>query len=501
MKIKKLLLPVFVLAFAFSSCTKDDIEPNKLNPGEETGEEEEEEEVGNLEVENFIWNGLNEIYLYKADVKELGDTYFASQDAKDTFLEKFETPEDAFYDLLSNQDRFSFIVDDYEALLNNFAGVNTTNGMQTSLYLYSGNKVFGIVTYVLPNTSAEENGIKRGDIFTSIDGVDMDQNNYQDLLAKNSYEIDINYLNGNTITPTGNSVTLSKKEYSTNPVYLTKVLEVGGSKIGYLMYNSFTATYDSELNSAFAEFKAAGVTDLVLDLRYNGGGSVATAVGLAGMITGQFKGEIFLKEQWNEKYQTAWDPESYLYRFSDNIILNRGTSNQTSELLNSLNLNRIYVLTTDRSASASELVINGLEPYIDVVQVGDVTTGKFQASVTLFDSPAMTNTTNINKNHTYAIQPLVFKSANSEGKSDYVDGLTPDLEVLEDLANLGTLGDPQEPLLKAALDHISGKTQDQKHRAEAFQRSTRFKFVGEPEMNDPTYQKMYIEELPSQREF
>src|SRR5690606_22570566 len=179
---------------------------------------------------------------------------------------------------------------------------------------------------------------------------------------------------------------------------------------------------------------------------------------------------------------------------------NRGSENEVAELINSLNLNKVYVLTTGRTASASELIINGLEPYIDVVQIGKTTVGKFQASVTLFDSPGMTNTTNVNKNHTYAIQPLVFKSANAEGKSDYVNGLTPDLEISEDLGNMGTLGDPQEPFLKAALNHIAGVAQDQKHREEALEKLNRYDFVGQKGMDEPGFQKMYIEELPSQLE-
>ena len=493
MKIKKLLFPVLASIVLLGSCTKDDIEPKEPGTGEEG-------EVVNLEVENFIWKGLNEIYLYKADVPELANNYFTTPSQKTDFLKGFGSPEKAFDGLLATQDRFSFIVPDYVSLMNSFAGVNTTEGMEFLLYTYAGDNVFGIVTYVLPNTSAEEEGVKRGDIFTSIDGVKMNVNNYRDLLDKDAYVIDINYLDGNTITPTGKSVSLTKKEYSTNPVYKTEIIEVNGSKVGYLMYNSFTASYDGALNAAFGEFKTAGVTDLVLDLRYNGGGSVATAAGLASMITGQYKGEIFLKEQWNAKYQNAWEPESYLYRFNDQIVLNRGSENEVAELINSLNLNKVYVLTTGRTASASELIINGLEPYIDVVQIGKTTVGKFQASVTLFDSPGMTNTTNVNKNHTYAIQPLVFKSANAEGKSDYVNGLTPDLEISEDLGNMGTLGDPQEPFLKAALNHIAGVAQDQKHREEALEKLNRYDFLGQKGMDEPVFQKMYIEELPSQLE-
>lgn len=90
------------------------------------------------------------------------------------------------------------------------------------------------------------------------------------------------------------------------------------------------------------------------------------------------------------------------------------------------------------------MVINGLDPYIKVVQIGETTTGKFQASVTLYDSPNFGRTA-ANTAHTYAIQPLVLKSVNSVGVSDYILGLDPDYLISEDFENLGQLGDPEEP--------------------------------------------------------
>ncbi|MGK4567438.1 S41 family peptidase [Flavobacterium sp. 3HN19-14] len=106
---------------------------------------------------------------------------------------------------------------------------------------------------------------------------------------------------GGNFTPNGASVNLTKTELTENPVFIKKVIPVGTHKVAYLMYNGFTANFDSQLNAAFGEFTAAGATDLVLDLRYNGGGSVKTATRLASMITGQFTGQLFAKEQWNAK--------------------------------------------------------------------------------------------------------------------------------------------------------------------------------------------------------
>jgi C-terminal processing protease CtpA/Prc len=215
------------------------------------------------------------------------------------------------------------------------------------------------------------------------------------------------------------------------------------------MYNGFYANYDTQLNDAFGQLAAQGITDFVLDLRYNGGGSVQTATRLASMITGQFKDQIFAKEKWNAKINAAYetnDPESLNNRFVDNIS---GTK------LNSLNLGKVYILTSDGTASASELIINGLAPYITVVQIGDYTVGKNVGSVTLYDSESFTKS-KVNPNHKYAMQPLVLKIVNSAGFGEYTDGLKPTYEQLEYITNLGVLGDPSEPLLNTAISKITG---------------------------------------------
>ncbi|WP_051205338.1 S41 family peptidase [Salinimicrobium xinjiangense] len=490
MKMKNLpLWTVFLFSLIFTSCSKEDeIHEQNLSPANPV---EETAEVADLEVEDFIYAGLNEIYLYKADVPLLADAYFDSDAEKNDFLSSFGTPEKLFEDLLSSQDRFSFLTDDYNALEDSFNGISSsTAGMKFGLGRISGsNYLFAFLQYVIPGTSAAEAGLTRGTIFTEVNGQKLTLNNFSSLLAADSFTINIGYVENGTLKLTDQTVTLTQGSYSANPVHLIKTLNVDGKKIGYLMYNSFIANYDDELNKAFAQLKSEGINELVLDLRYNGGGSVESAVDLASMITGQFKGEIFMKEQWNEKYQTYFEqnePERIINRFDNNI--------RTGAAINSLNLSKVYILTTASTASASELIINGLEPYIDVVQVGETTTGKFQASVTLYDSDDFSKD-GINKNHTYAMQPLVLKSANAVGKTDYVNGLDPDIDLSENIGNLGTLGDPEEPLLRAAINHILGKPQQeatsQEKRAEE-----NFRTVGESGMNNSGYQKMFVDELP-----
>ncbi|MGY5850130.1 S41 family peptidase [Salegentibacter sp. F14] len=489
MRYQSIIILSFLSIFFFS-CEKE--EEALINELTETKIESENSSTntGELEVEQFVYRGMKDIYLYKAQVPSLGNEYFESNYERDDYLQNFSSPEDLFDALTYSQDRFSFITDDYQALEDRFDGVSSsTAGMDFGLgRIGTSNKVFGYIRYVIPGTSAEAENLRRGMVFTEVNGQELNLNNFNALLEDDNLKINIGKIEEGTIIMSDKTAQLSRNQYTENPVHNHKVFDNDGQKIAYLMYNSFTGNFDAELNAVFAEFKAEAVNDLVLDLRYNGGGSVESALDLASMITGQFKGEIFLKEQWNKEYQESFqanDPERLLNRFDAKI--------RTGEAINSLNLSKVYVLTTRSTASASELIINGLEPYIDVIQIGDHTTGKFQASVTLYDSPDY-GKSNASDNHSYAIQPLVFKSANANGKTDYIDGLEPDIQYIESPGNLGALGDPEEPLLATALNQILGKSQMKRPED---QRKTleKFKTIGESGMNDIGFQRMYIDGL------
>ena len=183
---------------------------------------------------------------------------------------------------------------------------------------------------------------------------------------------------------------------------------------------------------------------MVLDFRYNGGGSIQTAAYLGSMVTGQFSGQVYSKLFYNENLED--NNRDYLFT---NTIEGLGA-------INSLNLSRVYVLTTNRrTASASELVINSLGAYIDVVVIGENTVGKTQASVTIYDSPNLTFE-NVNPNHNYALQPLIANSTNVNNELVPASGLTPNIELTERPNTLGTLGNIEEPLLSAAINDILG---------------------------------------------
>lgn len=431
---KTLFLLLLTVSTLLVSCFKDN--DDSIQP------------ASAVEIQEFIWRGLNFFYLYKADTPELADDAFATNDEFIAFLNTFSSPESFFDFLKSPQDRFSLLVSDFNELENALAGITINNGMEFGLIFYPDNSgnVFGYVRYILPNSDAESKGLQRGIIFNTIDGQQIDEDNFSGLLSPDTYTIGLATFDGQNITPTGESVELTKSEFMEDPIHVSTTLDINGQKIGYLMYNAFTNEFDAQLNSVFAQFQSDGVTELVLDLRYNGGGSVRTAIYLASMITGQFTGQTFFTEQWNADRQAEFAEDGVFV----SSFVNGG------EAINSLNLTTVYVLTTSKTASASELVINGLAPYINVVQIGDNTTGKYQASFLMYDSPNFQKSTELNPNHTYAMLPLVFQTANADGFTDFEDGLIPDIDQIEDYSNLGILGDPAEPLLATAIQEITG---------------------------------------------
>lgn len=409
-----------------------------------------------IEIQDFIWQGLNLFYLWQENVPKLDDSKIIDQTEYVNFLKGNPNPDDFFESLIYNRetvDKWSWIVDDYIELENSFAGVSKSNGVDFGLVLFSGsNDIFGYVRMILPNSDASDKNIKRGDIFTTVNGETLNLSNYADLLFNSdmdTYTLDLSEITNNTVVPTGVSVALTKFEYTENPVFITKTFIENGHKIGYLMYNSFTANFDDELNDAFLYFKNEAITDLILDFRYNPGGRVSTAGSLASMVTGQFNGQLFTMERWNSKLQKEIEdsnPEWLTNNFSDKM--------DNGNTINSLNLNKVHIIITGSSASASELVINGLNPYIDVVTVGEKSVGKYVASVTLYDSSDF-GRDGANSRHKYAMQPIVLEEVNKLGVNDK-DGFDPDIFLEEDLANLGKLGEYNEPLLRAAINDILG---------------------------------------------
>jgi len=454
------IIILFIISVVFVNCDKS-----------------EDGIPADLEIENFVWGGLNAYYLWQNDVPDLSDLRFSNQNELNGFLEGYSSPEDLFNNLLytaengypeneKGYDRFSWIVDDYIALENAFQGISLSNGMEFVLFLENGSNTnaYGVVRYVVPGSDAETKGVLRGMVFNNVDGTQITTINYQDLLfgTNTDYTINLADFNGGNPVLNGNNIALSKSQLQENPVAIVKTFTEGAKKIGYLLYNQFASSYDGELNTAFATLQAEGINELIIDLRYNGGGSVQTATYLGSMVTQEPTTSVYAQQVWNEKVMENNDASDFLNYFTDNITNTDENGNVIlNEAINRLNLTNVYFIVTEDTASASELVINALSAYITVNLVGEQTVGKQVGSITLYDSDGYGRYgDNLNVNHTYAMQPIVLEIKNANGEND-PNGYVPDVLLSEDFGqisgaiNLGILGDRTEPLLDRTIDFIT----------------------------------------------
>lgn len=460
MKTRYLIL--IFLSFISLSC-KDDFD-DVIEPSE------------TAEIQNFVWRAMNELYLYKEDSPDLANDRFASSEEFTEFLKSYNSPENLFEHLLASQDRFSIIVDDYTALENSLDGLTETTGIRISyIQESSSNQVFGFIRYVLSGSSAAEKGLERGMIFDQINGESLTaDSNFQELTSGENYSIRLAEFSDDELISTDETISLQKRMLQENPIHYSDVLDFDTAQIGYLVYNNFRGEYDAELNAIFRNFQTDHIDELIIDLRYNSGGSVESCKDLASMITGLYNNQVFAKQKFNANSV----PVDILF----------DTKIRNGEQINSLGLSKVYILTSRQSASASELLINSLNAYIDVVQIGETTVGKFEASRTVYDAPNYTRR-NANIGHTYALQPLISKLENANGHGDYVDGLVPQHMITENFKNAKAFGDLSETLLSKTLSIIGISTDENRSYHSS---DEDFEILFEDDQNQSTYQRMYL---------
>jgi carboxyl-terminal processing protease len=364
-----------------------------------------------------------------------------------------EDPESYFYSLLNSSDKFSYITDDAEAIKEETSGTIIAMGFSSSFGVFTNtNNLFAIVEYVYANSPAEKAGLKRGDIVLQVNGENLTENNYLDITDQNGLSLSLGKFNGRSIEETNETISINEGIIDLDPVIHHEVKFVEGEKVGYLVFVDFLAGENEKwlnsLGNALGEMKAEGISQLIVDLRYNPGGEVFVAEYLASALAPLSvvnNKEILVRFEYNENLQEYF--EDRRVQNSSNLI-SRFTQNE-----NNLNLNEIIFLTTGNTASASELVINGLKPYMGVTVIGEPTFGKFYGSFVLYDE-------NEPPEHNWAIAPVVLKYANANGVTDFVNGLTPDIIIEDDLLNAKSFGDETDPMLATALSWIKGEIID-----------------------------------------
>jgi carboxyl-terminal processing protease len=316
-------------------------------------------------------------------------------------------------------DRWSFVTeyDEYIAYIQNSEFVGYGFG---SRFDADGNLRVSFVFNTVPMWGA---GVRRGWIIKAINNVNITpESNWSSLLGPAERGV------SNTFTylkPDGEEVklTFEKQVVTMNTVLHYDVLQAGSAKVGYMVLQGFTGTTDKELETVFNLFKQEQVTELILDMRYNGGGLTSVAKKISSMIGGKdLAGKPFTKYVYNSKKSN-----------------NNRTELFTNEA-NSLEINRLITIATRSTASSSELVINGLRPYMNVHIVGDNTYGKpMGANIFRFNTK-------------WAMVPITFKTVNANNQGEYFEGLPADIMAADGIAF--PFGDPNEPSLKAALSFI-----------------------------------------------
>jgi carboxyl-terminal processing protease len=297
------------------------------------------------------------------------------------------------------------------------------------------------VAYTEPNTPATAAGIARGARVLSVDGADAVNGASVDALnagvsparANETHSFTFQDFNGNI-----RAVNLTSQIIVSTPVQNVKVIATPTGSVGYLLFNDHLATSESQLIDAITQLKAAGVTDLVIDVRYNGGGYLGIASELAYMVAtpAATTGTVFERLLFNRKNPFGLTPVEAATPFH---AVSRGYSTTPGQALPQLGLSRVTLLTGPGTCSASESIANGLRGVnVQVALVGEATCGKPYGFLPQ-DNCGTTY---------FAIQ---FNGVNNKGFGDYSDGLAPTCQVADDFGR--ALGDPLEGRLAAALSY------------------------------------------------
>ncbi len=465
----KVKLAFLLLLLSFLNACKDTKDDNdNPNPSVLTDDEF---------TNQWAYNKMKSLYLWNTELPSSPDY------TKD--------PETFFKSILYNYgnvngDRFSWIEEDTskktKAL---YADTNLgfecipTNYFPTST---SSNTSIGFfVVYVYEGSDAYKKGLRRGQVIYKVGNTNITYSNYSTLL-KDVSSATLSVYNNNGVQVTLSSIQTAEQKKS--PVFISKVITATtGAKIGYLMYTGFERNsddkddnyeYDIELIESIRTLNSQGITDFVLDLRYNPGGYLTSAMNLASALVPNRKASnVFAKETYNTHFQDSivkkYGANSLNEYFLDKVY-------GTNTAIPNLNLTRLYVIAGEYTASASELVMHALKPYMTVVHIGETTVGKDKASMTVKSD---------NERIKWQLQPLISRLTDANGTGNYINGLTPDVKVSEvgegytmkgayyidnngnrveiecpDLSKwiggLAELSDPSEPLLAEAIAKITG---------------------------------------------
>jgi carboxyl-terminal processing protease len=401
---KKLFLFSILVPLIFSSCKKE--EPAPVDDGNTV--------LTDAMARDSLYNLMNKWYYWYDKMPSV---------VKDNYSNPYDLMDAMRYQPL---DKWSFVAD-YNEFNSEMQGTFVGHGFRIGL----DDTDTARIAMIYSNSPLYAEGVRRGWIVEKINDVDIapilksgDATAYNDLIGPSTAGITNKFL---FRRPDHSEVTISsaKASFTVNSVLLYDTLHLSTGVTGHLVFESFIKPSEDELSTAFAFFKANNVKDLILDLRYNSGGYLYIAQDLASFIAGNAPASsntVFGMLSYNNKHQN----ENNAFKFVSTPY--------------PLSLSRLVVITTRLTASASEAVMNGLKPLMDVVSVGDTTNGK----------PVGMNGWAVGQK--YFFWPVTFKIVNENNQGDYFDGIAPAEEVADDITHDFT--DRNELCLKEAIHYL-----------------------------------------------
>jgi carboxyl-terminal processing protease len=420
---KKLFFFFMVFITVFGSCKKDNVVP--------------EDTLTPEMARDSLYYIMKEFYFWYNEPEASSVT----ETNKGNYKDPYELLEAMRY---RARDRWSFVAD-YNEFIGEMKGDFVGHGIRIGL----DSEGKARIAMIYNKSPLYANGVRRGWIVKMVNGTELapillanDLAAYSALLGPATAGKKNTFLFQND---KGVEVTIesAKSSFTVNTVIVKDTLQLMTGTTGHLVFDQFITPSADELATAFSYFKSVGVKDLILDLRYNTGGYLSIAQALASYIAGDVQvGKVFAKLTYNDKHQDA-----------NSTFLFKTTSY-------SLNLPRLVVITSRSTASASEAVINGLRPFVNIVTFGDTTNGK----------PTGMNPWDVGKK--YFFLPVTFKMVNASKEGDYFDGIFPAKVLPDDIAH--DFSDRNELCLKEAIHYLETGSVSAKKSVQIFKRQPNF---------------------------
>ena len=478
MKNKRFLFVILCATLFLGACEK---QPPASDSGSQTQTQDNSKtKLTRYYVNTFAYNMMDYFYLWKKEIAA-GLKSWKTGDDPITTVEKIRYKDSQGNDI----DRWTMVFDDYDSFYGSVTGNEKTYGFDFVLMYYKKEQktVCARVTYTYPDSPAANAGLKRGDAIVTVNGTTMTLDNYDRLYRELYPGENLTVGVADEKTGTIKTVTLTARKMYENPVLLSKVFDCGDKKVGYLVYTSFTLDSYKDLIAACTAFKEAGVTELILDLRYNGGGFTQTEEFLASMLAPKdvvlaepkniLSTEIYNDTVTKDRKEAGLNNITY-FNTEFEISSSEGKIQfSTKDAI--IDLQKLYAIISRDSASASEALLCDLYPYLDITLVGEKTHGKYCSGLIFnaiddfyndeYTIPALIEyygkdfvIEGINYAKNWGLYVMYSRFADKNGETRCMpDGLKPDVAADDRPEESYQLGDPKEAMLAVALQQCGYK--------------------------------------------